>query len=185
RYLLLIVAYRDNEVGPNHPLRTTIDALRTRGASAVDLEIRPLSATEMNRLVSDTLHLEASTCEPLTRLIFQRAGGNPFFFIQFFDSLHREGLLERTANAPAWTWDLHQIEARDFADNVVDLMVRKLRRLAPETQTVLQVAAYLGNKFDLTSLAQTCGKSEADVEAHLAAAVREDLIAYTEGAGKF
>jgi PAS domain S-box-containing protein len=185
RYLLLIVAYRDNEVGPNHPLRTTLAALRTSGVSVVDLEIRPLSATEMNRLVSDTLHLEASTCEPLTRLIFQRAGGNPFFFIQFFDSLHREGLLECTANAPAWTWDLHQIEARDFADNVVDLMVRKLRRLAPDTQAVLQVAAYLGNKFDLTSLAQACGKSEADVEAHLAAAVREDLITYTEGAGKF
>jgi len=185
RYLLLIVAYRDNEVGPNHPLRTTIAALRTSGVSVVDLEIRPLAATQMNRLVSDTLHLEASTCEPLTRLIFQRAGGNPFFFIQFFHSLHREALLERTANASAWTWDLHQIEARDLSDNVVDLMVRKLRRLAPETQAVLQVAAYLGNKFDLTSLAQACGKSEADVEAHLAAAVREDLIAYTEGAGKF
>ena len=180
--LLLIGAYRNNEVGPEHPLRAGIDAIRQSGVSATMIELASLPLAPLNQLVADTLHAQAAQCELLTRLMLERTGGNPFFFTQFLGSLQDEGLLQRYAQRGGWQWDLEQIAAKNFADNVVDLMVGKLRQLPPETQTFLQLASCLGNRFDLRHLAIVVGeKEQAEVERQLAIAVHEDLIACTNG----
>ena len=80
--------------------------------------------------MADTLHAPSSSCEPLTRVIFERTEGNPFFFTQFLDALHKEGCCgndpkKRMPGGGTWT----SIKSRDFADNVADLMAGKLRRL--------------------------------------------------------
>ncbi|MFM0342074.1 trifunctional serine/threonine-protein kinase/ATP-binding protein/sensor histidine kinase [Paraburkholderia fungorum] len=133
--------------------------------------------------MADTLHAPPASCEPLTHLICERTESNPFFFIQFLDALHKEGLLRRDAQIQAWQWDLEQIKAKDFADNVVDLMLGKLRQLPVPAQEALQLAACLGNRFDLRILALVSGQAE--VEHHLAPAVHEKLILRTHGSGKF
>ncbi|MFL9913518.1 trifunctional serine/threonine-protein kinase/ATP-binding protein/sensor histidine kinase [Paraburkholderia sp. RL17-337-BIB-A] len=182
-YLLLIGAYRDNEVSGTHPLMKSLDAIRYSGTPVVDIQLAPLSAAHLNQLVADTLHAPPASCEPLTHLICERTESNPFFFIQFLDALHKEGLLRRDAPVQAWRWDLEQIKAKDFADNVVDLMLGKLRQLPIPAQEALQLAACLGNKFDLRILALVSGQAE--VERHLAPALRENLILRTHGSGKF
>ncbi|MDB5775603.1 MAG: hypothetical protein JWP38_1736 [Herbaspirillum sp.] len=193
-YLLLIGAYRDNEVSAAHPLMTSLETIRRSGTPVTDLQLAPLSAVHLNQLVADTLHAPPASCKPLTHLICERTEGNPFFFIQFLDALHKEGLLRLDAQHRAWQWDLDQIKAQDFADNVVDLMVGKLRQLPVPAQQALQFAACLGNTFDLRHLALVGGPSEvqsqlclseAEVEQGLAAAVRESLIVRTHGSGKF
>ena len=186
RYLLLIAAYRDNEVGAAHPLTATLEAIRHNGAAAVtDIRLAPLSIMPLNQLVADTLHTKAAMCEPLTRLIFERTEGNPFFFTQFLDALHQEGVLRHDPQERGWQWDLAQIKARDFADNVADLMAGKLRRLPAPTQEALQLAACLGNKFDLRALALVSRLAEDELVQRLSAAVREDLIVLTSEHGKF
>ncbi len=182
-YLLLIGAYRDNEVSGAHPLMKSLGAIRYSGTPVVDIRLAPLSAAHLNQLVADTLHAPPASCEPLTHLICERTESNPFFFIQFLDALHKEGLLRRDAQIQAWRWDLEQIKAKDLADNVVDLMLGKLRQLPIPAQQALQLAACLGNKFDLRILALVSGQAE--VERHLAPAVRENLILRTHGSGKF
>ncbi|MFM0232093.1 trifunctional serine/threonine-protein kinase/ATP-binding protein/sensor histidine kinase [Paraburkholderia sediminicola] len=182
-YLLLIGAYRDNEVTVAHPLMKSLDAIRHSDTPVVDIRLAPLSAVHLNQLVVDTLHAPPASCEPLTHLICERTESNPFFFTQFLDSLHKEGLLRRDAQIRAWRWDLEEIKAKDFADNVVDLMLGKLRQLPIPAQEALQLAACLGNKFDLRILALVSGQAE--VEQHLAPAVRENLILRTHGNGKF
>ena len=186
RYLLLIVAYRDNEVSAAHPLTATLETIRHSGASAVtDIRLASLSVEHLNQLVADTLHTKAAMCEPLTRLIFERTEGNPFFFTQFFDTLHKEGVLRHAPQEGLWQWDLAHIKARDFADNVADLMVGKLRRLPPPAQEALQLASCLGNKFDLRALELVSRLAEDTVAQRLSAAVREDLIVLTSEHGKF
>ncbi len=185
RYLLLIAAYRDNEVSMTHPLMASLDAIRHSDALVNEIKLAPLSVAQLNQLVANTLHVEAALCEPLTRLVFERTEGNPFFFTQFLDSLHKEGLLQWAAQERGWQWDLDKIKAKDFADNVVDLMVEKLRRLPVQAQEALQLAACLGNKFDLRSLALVGRNSEVDVGQNLLAAVREGLIIRTDGSCKF
>ncbi|WP_334190074.1 AAA family ATPase [Noviherbaspirillum sp.] len=185
RHLLLIATYRDNEVSPIHPLLASFGAIRHSGTSVEDIKLAALSVAQLNRLMSNTLHADEAICEPLTRQVFERTGGNPFFFIQFVDSLHKEDLLQWNARDRIWRWDLDQIKTRNFADNVVDLMVAKLQRLPAAAQEVLQLAACLGNKFDLCSLALASGASVAETEQHLSAAIREELIVRANGIGKF
>jgi PAS domain S-box-containing protein len=194
RYLLLIGAYRDNEVSAAHPLMTSLDTIRHSGVPVVDLRLAPLSLAHLNQLVADTLHAPPAVCEPLSRLVCKRTEGNPFFFIQFLDALHNDGLLRHDAQQRAWQWDLDQIKAKDFADNVVDLMLEKLRRLPARAQEALQLAACLGNTFEPRQLALVSGHargqarerlSEAEVDQGLTAAVRESLIVRTGGSGKF
>ncbi|TCK88221.1 PAS domain S-box-containing protein [Paraburkholderia sp. BL9I2N2] len=182
-YLMLIGAYRDNEVSRAHPLMKSLDAIHHSGTPVIDIQLAPLSAAHLNQLVADTLHAPHASCGPLTQLICERTESNPFFFIQFLDALHKEGLLRRDAQIQAWQWDLEQIKAKDFADNVVDLMLRKLRQLPIPAQEALQLAACLGNKFDLRILALVSGQAE--LEQQLAPAVRESLILRTHGSGKF
>jgi len=191
RYLLLIGAYRDNEVSAAHPLRATLGTIRGGGVTVTDIQLVPLALAHLNQLTADTLHAPSTACEPLTRLVCERTEGNPFFFTQFLDALHREGLLRRDAQHRTWWWDLDQIRAQDFADNVVDLMVEKLRQLPLPTQEALQLAACLGNRFDLRHLALVSGEAgQPEVERHLAAALQENLIVRTSsetkaGRGKF
>jgi serine/threonine protein kinase len=182
RFLLLIGAYRDNEVSAAHPLHTSLEAIRAHGAMVIDIRLAPLSIAHLNRLVADTLHAPPATCAPLTRLVWERTEGNPFFFTQFMEALHQEGLLRHDAQQRAWRWELAQIQAKDFADNVVDLMVGKLRQLPQPTQQALQLAACLGNKFDLRHLALVSGQA---VEQHLGAAIHENVIVRSNGSGKF
>ena len=185
RYLLLIAAYRDNEVGTAHPLLAVLHAIRDSATPVTEIKLAPLLLKDLNALVADTLHAEARSCVPLTELIFGKTDGNPFFFVQFLTSLHRDGLVEHHAGELAWTWDLPKIKTKNFADNIVDLMVEKLRKLPEQAQEAMQLAACLGSEFDLDSLALVSRNSEEESQRRLAAALQQDLILCSNGTGKF
>ncbi|MFL6602433.1 MAG: AAA family ATPase [Steroidobacteraceae bacterium] len=185
RHLLLLLAYRGNELRPEHPLPARVAAIRGLGLQVAELPVQPLSRLHLNRLVSDTLRTESSRCEPLTQVIFRRTQGNPFFFVQFLRSLHQEGLLRWQAQERSWTWQLTEIEGKDLAGDAVELIIGKLQRLAPQTQQILQFAACLGNRFEWHSLALASGHSQQQLQAHLAAAAYDGLIAQSADAGKF
>ena len=104
RHLLLVGAYRDNEVDPAHPLVRALDAVRDEGGARSDtLLLGPLPEADVSELVADTLHCSPAEAEPLARLVREKTGGNPFFVIQFLTALHRQGLIafDRDARALA------------------------------------------------------------------------------------
>ena len=134
RHLLLVGAYRDNEVGPAHPLLRTLEAIREAGARVQEIVLAPLGLDDVGRLVADALHCEPERAQPLAHLVHEKTGGNPFFAIQFLTALAEEGLLAFDPVAPAWRWDMDRIRAKGYTDNVVDLMAGKLKRLPATTQ---------------------------------------------------
>jgi PAS domain S-box-containing protein len=171
RHVLLLGAYRDNEVGPSHPLAKMIEGLRQGGVAVKTIVPRPLSREDANRLVADTLRCEPSRSEPLTRLVYEKTEGNPFFFTQLLTLLHEEGSIAFDRARREWGWNLQSIEAKGYADNVVELMVEKLRQLPEPTRRVLRLAGCLGDGFDLETLALVDGAAPDEVEAELAKAV--------------
>src|SRR6202011_1679373 len=152
RHLLLIGAFRDNEVSTSHPLMQTLDAIRGTAAVVRDIALAPLSLEDVTQFVADTLRCERRSAGPLAQLVYEKTLGNPFFAIQFLTALAEEGLLAFEADAAAWTWDLARIRAKGYTDNVVDLMVGKLKRLPDTTQERLKQLACLGNAADLATL---------------------------------
>ncbi|WP_437747620.1 ATP-binding sensor histidine kinase [Sorangium sp. So ce1504] len=185
RCLLVIGAYRDNEVTPSHPLMLALDQMRNGGASVSEIVLGPLSREHLATLVSDTLHCRREDAAPLSDLVHEKTAGNPFFAIQFLTALHEERLIEFDVYAEAWRWDVTKIRAKEFTDNVVALMVGKLMRLPASTQDALKQLACLGNSAEIALLAMVHGRSEAASHAALWEAVRAGLVLRTDGAYRF
>ena len=144
QYLLLVGAYRDNEVTPSHPLMRAIDAIHKAGGSVRRIVLAPLGLDDVSGLVADSLNCARDRVQPLARLVQEKSGGNPFFAIQFFMALAEESLLAFDSGAAAWTWDLARIRAKGYTDNVVDLMARKLNRLPDLTQEAIDCSPVWG-----------------------------------------
>jgi predicted ATPase/signal transduction histidine kinase len=182
--LLLIGAYRTNEVGAAHPLARTLKALRARGAPVQELVLEPLSLEQVTQLVAEALRAEPGRVRPLAALVHEKTGGNPFFALQFLSALADEELLAFDAQAAAWRWELEGIRAQGFSDNVAELMAGKLQRLPAATQQALKDLACLGNRVELSTLA-LLGGSEEGVHTRLWEAVRAGLVFRQEGAYRF
>src|SRR5258705_197087 len=176
QHLLLVGAYRDNEVGPTHPLLRTLAAIRDADVRACEIMLAPLELDDVSRLIADALHYEPGRARPLAELVQEKTGGNPFFAIQFFFALADEGLLRFDHDAGRWRWKLDRIHAKGYTDNVVDLMVGRLTRLPVQTQAALQQFACLGNAAEITMLSIVLGKSSEDVGLDLWDAVRLELV---------
>jgi PAS domain S-box-containing protein len=185
RHLLLVGAYRDNEVGVAHPLLRTLDVIRKAEAFVQEISLAPFAREDLERLIADTLNCAPGDAAPLARLVHEKTGGNPFFTIQFISALAEEELLRFDHDAARWHWELDRLHAKGYTDNVVDLMVRKLTRLPVETQAALQQLACLGNVAEITMLSIVLGKSNEEVGSDLWEAVRLELVEHLEGSYKF
>jgi PAS domain S-box-containing protein len=185
RHLLLIGAFRDNEVGPAHPLARTLARLREVGGRIREILLAPLMIDDVERLVGDALRIDTARVRPLSDLVFEKTAGNPFFAIQFLSALADEALLTFDPDKAAWGWDLPRIRAKGFTENVADLMAAKLSRLPPTTQKVLGQLACLGNVADTVTLALVHEASDEATHAALWEAIRAGLVLHTDDAYAF
>ena len=148
QHLLLIGAYRDNEVDDSHLLTWAVNRLEASGGRLARLSLGPLALPDLTAFLCDTLHREPRYIEPIAALIQKKTDGNPFFVIQFLKMLEQEGLLIFETEYGGWSFGIDAIAAARTTDNVVDLMTRKIRRLSATGQHVLTMAACVGNQFD-------------------------------------
>ncbi|MEH1942039.1 MAG: AAA family ATPase [Nostoc sp.] len=176
KYLLLVGAYRDNEVSPTHPLMLSLDKIQSSGAVVDNIVLAPLQLTDVEALISDTLN-DTEASKPLAELLFHKTGGNPFFLTQLLKTLHQEDLLTYDFQSGVWQWDIQHIQAIGLTDlNVVELTARNIRKLSLETQSVLKLAACIGNTFNLDILAIVNEASSLTTAAQLWSALQAGLI---------
>ena len=185
QHLMLIGAYRDNEVNATHPLVRKLDAIRQSGAAVQDIVLTPLRRDDLLQLLVDSLRCETERVDPLATLIHEKTTGNPFFAIQFISALADEGLLTFDYGAGRWVWDLNRIHAKGYTDNVVELMVGKLNRLPVDTQEALKQFACMGNSAEFDMLAMAYEKSIEELHQHLWEAVRTGLIFRSDDSYRF
>jgi PAS domain S-box-containing protein len=185
RHLLLVGAYRDNEVGPSHSLRRILAAIRAAGARVQETLLAPLNHEAVQQMVADSLHCDQVSAQPLARVIHQKTEGNPFFAIQFFTALSEEGLLQFDHNRAKWTWDVSRIRAKSFSENVVDFIAVKLGRLSDKTRKALGQLACLGNVAQIATMTVVHGEPEEKIHAALWEAVLAGLIFRVNDAYRF
>ncbi|WP_354082031.1 AAA family ATPase [Bradyrhizobium sp. S3.3.6] len=185
RHLMLIGAYRDNEVNSAHPLIRKLETIRKAGAVVHEIILAPLASEDLGRLIGDALHCEPGRVTALAELIHEKTTGNPFFANQLISVLVEEGLLTFDYVEGRWSWDLNRIRAKGYTDNVVDLMVGKLNRLAVETQQALQLLACMGNSAEFALLEMASQQSTEEMHRQLWDAMKAGLIFRTEQSYKF
>ncbi len=170
-HLLLIGAYRSNEVGKGHPLRLLLDDLQVQKRIR-QLAIGPLDRDSVAHLVADALCREPDEARPLSDMLFDKAQGNPFFTNELLRQLHKEGAIVPDPDSGRWNWDLDAARWSGVSSDVVKFMVEHLRRLPPATQQVLQLAACIGGTFDLHTLAAIYERPIAETAAALLPALK-------------
>ncbi|MFP5270624.1 protein kinase domain-containing protein [Coleofasciculus sp.] len=175
-YFLLLGAYRDNEVDVNHPTIATIERLKEQGAIVNQILLTPLSIENITQLLIDTLQRDRDAVNSLAELILQKTSGNPFFINEFLKTINQENLFTFNRDRQFWEWEMAQIAALDITDNVVDLMLGKLRKMSDTTQTVLPLAACIGNRFDLNTLSIIYQQSDSETFQKLLPAIQQGLI---------
>ena len=175
-YLFLIGAYRDNEVNSAHPLMITLDSIRKEGATVNCITLAPLHSEPITQLIADTLNSDLASVKPLAELVVRKTEGNPFFVNEFLKTLHTENLLTFDFECHIWQWDISNIEAKGITDNVVELMIGKVKKLPESTQQVLRSCACVGASFDLNTLSIISEKSSHQISFELTPAVQSGLI---------
>ena len=176
RGLLLVGAWRDNELESAHGLMRLLGELKNSDVPLRSLELRPLGLDSVAELVADALHLDTAQAEPLARLCLEKTRGNPFFVVQFLHTLEREGHLRFDVEHNHWAYRIDAIAQAPLADNVVDMVARRIQRLPARTQQALRLAACIGSRFELELLAAIAERNADSLEADVESAVEEGLV---------
>ncbi|MGQ0700590.1 MAG: AAA family ATPase [Panacagrimonas sp.] len=184
-HLLLIGAYRDNEVDVQHRLSQTLCRLRGSAVPPLELKLAPLAVDDLAALIAESLRCELRRALPLAHLVHERTCGNPFFTIQFLNLIADEGLISFDPERASWNWDPRLIAAKSITDNVVGLMVERLGRLPTRTQALLRTFACIGSQVSMQTLVNVVGDGEQTLHDQLWSAVQAGLVVPLDSAYAF
>jgi predicted ATPase/GAF domain-containing protein/HPt (histidine-containing phosphotransfer) domain-containing protein len=176
-HLLLIGAYRDDEVRPGHSLRQLLVDLRERAPNAVrELRLSALGADAVTRVVAATLSSDAATVSPLTGILLEKTEGNPHFIGELLEELYRQNAFHYLPDEGRWSFDSQAIERARLGSDFADTIARRLVDLPGDALQLLQIAACIGNRFELGLLARASERPLPEVISALALAVEQRLI---------
>lgn len=176
QHLCIIGAYRDNEVKDGHPLLAAVTSIRQAETPVTTIELGPLDMGDVANIVEAATRSEASEARLLAGVLSRITGGNPFFLAQTLRKLHDDGLISFDAEKRRFHWDLDAIQNHGLSGDVVDLLAIKIRKLSASAQRALRLAAAIGNRFDVSTLAAVAGTSEVETTSVLREALDEGLI---------
>ena len=176
QFLLMIGAYRDNEVDATHPLIETLEQIKQTNITVNNIILQPIRIKDITQLLADTLSCSTQAVKPLAKLLSQKTNGNPFYLTQLIQSLYKDNLLLFDAHKKAWKWKIEKIQEVSITDNVIDLMVEKIKNLDKNTQDILKLAACIGNRFDLEALSLIRTKTQTETARALQKAITARLI---------
>ncbi|MBN1534535.1 MAG: AAA family ATPase [Spirochaetes bacterium] len=175
RSMLIIGAYRDNEVREGHPLLLLLT--ETGKAGILDtLSLNPLDRGTVNRYIADAITCDTHHSLPLTEMVYRKTEGNPFFTVEFLKRLYREGWLSFSYDDRRWQWNPERIGSQEISDNVIEFMIDKLKCLPDRTLKMLQLASCMGNFFDLKTLSVISETTPAAAAEALWEAARQEVI---------
>lgn len=172
--LLVVGAYRNNEINKTHPLTVMINEVKDAGIPYRHLHLTALKEEDSEQLLSDTLFRPLADVQEAAELVQQKTGGNPHFIKQFLAAAYQARAFY--LNDGIWEWDLIIIDEMLSTDNVAELISHNMLRLSSGTRESLKTAACFVSGFNAERLAAVNQKSVSMVFAELQEARDEGFI---------
>ncbi|MDJ0841730.1 MAG: AAA family ATPase [Acidobacteriota bacterium] len=176
RSLMLIEAYRSEEVTATHPFMLRVADRRERGIDIVDIPLGPLEEESAAALVADALRRKPAYARPAAQALWKKTAGNPFFIRQLLSSLHADGAIYFDAEKGEYSYNLDRVEKAAISEDLAGLLAARLRKLPSKTGETLRLAAAIGNRFQLETLMKIAPGSPNEIHEQLMAAVRAGMI---------
>jgi DNA-binding SARP family transcriptional activator len=178
--LLVVGAYRHQELAGAHPLADVLAALR-REPGVQRVTLAGLSDLELLALVEAAAGHSLGEAEvALAHAVHRESGGHPFFAWELLRHLVETGAVAR---APDGAWRAGEADER-LPDSVREVVGRRVDRLGEEVRRALSHAAVIGSEFQLPVLAAALGADPDHVLDALEAAEAAGLVT-TTSAGSF
>jgi PAS domain S-box-containing protein len=175
-HVMLIGAYRTNEIPENHSFRAVLKQFRESSSSLKEVELAPLQLGDLQNLLARSLNCSLEESTSLAEITLAKTGGNPFFINEFLRDIYHDDLLHFDIKRGSWAWDIPLIKTRQWTDNVVDAMSYKVKELPEETQQMLQLAACIGYECKLSTLATLSHRSRPETASVLWHSLASGLI---------
>ncbi|HLG84590.1 MAG TPA: AAA family ATPase [Bradyrhizobium sp.] len=174
--LLLICAFRDDEIGQDHAFISVLSAMRSRSRPPLELPLRPLVPGDIEQLISDALQSKTRAVGELARHVWETTAGNPFFAVQYLSILEDRASISYDADAGVWRWSTDGDEGSVVADDVTELLEARLDLLTPAARRAVEHLACLGISAPVATLAMALGITEDETFEVLRESVRERVV---------
>jgi PAS domain S-box-containing protein len=149
--------------------------LAARAVYFQEIELEGLPLPVLESLLADTFGAQRGGIAGLAKLVRHKTAGHPYFVRQFVKAIVADGLACHAGGA--WRFDLEQIAARGFTDNMVGLALQRLALLPAELQPVLGTIASLGQPGSAALLCEAFGIDEERLATLLAPALEAEILA--------
>lgn len=184
-FIFIVGAYRDNEVNNLHPLIIIVNELKKLKININEITLGQLSQDHLTSFIADALHCSLSDALPLVHLLYDKTAGNPFFVIQFMSSLYEEELISYDIENKKWIWNLEKIFQKGISENVIDLIIKKIKRLPSVTQWQLEQLSCFGESAEIDVLKTVLGQEENQLQENFREAINNGIIVCAGGKYKF
>ena len=142
--MFFLGTYRNNEVQIDHAVFNLMEKLDISNVRTTKVSLAGLGRDDLNAMISDALCLYPRICKSLSNIVYQKTKGNPFFVLEFMQSLLSRGLLQYNFHQKRWVWNEDIIRAEGITDNVLHLLASKMNGLSDDVQVLLKVMACCG-----------------------------------------
>jgi signal transduction histidine kinase len=177
--LLLVGAYREDDVDAAHPLAAPLARWRDHaGVQHLQLDNLPVSGSVT--MVAEMLHVDVAAAAGLVEAIEPHTSGNPYETVELLNALRRDGVL--TATAAGWRWDVAAVRARLSQSNVAGLPTKRVEAMPAQSRQLVEAMACLGGRAELSLLQAATATPATAVEQTLAPALDEGVLVVQPGA---
>ena len=157
---LFICAYRKNEIEQQFQFKKIIERWEQRKNTEV-LYLKCLEKNYIEQFVADSLRMKCSDVKELACVIQEKTHGNIFFTRQFLMFLQNKGMLYLHSGKNGvfgyhWKWNIEAIRSQCPTENVIDIVLENLKLMPKEDLNIIEIAACIGNYFDVNILTSVC-----------------------------
>lgn len=173
-FVLMITAYRDQELQNNSPAKKFVEnAIQDR---AINIRLGALSEIDIRNFLEESIGSNSFELEQVARVLLRKSGGNPFFFRTLTASFERDHLLKFDLDARCWRFDLEAMEQLQVSEEIAQHLVAELHAYPIDCQLLLRDLACLGGRVSLNLLALITERSPNDCLRTLATPLADGMV---------